>query len=409
MYEMILNFKLLSLVIALVLSVLASVLVGQPIFSLRPIIYNYGPAFASSFFALGIFYDQSVNLLDLASGFIFEFLILIIFTRLFYDLLRYRCSNDYLSVNNWLGLSLALQIIVTLPLITSEGFGIFSEGSRNDYLLNNRAMKYLVYISFLNSTVQAFLVSQMFSGLNKNRLLCYVVIFHTFLLSTLSGSKGGFFLWIASVLVLVDYRKKRIRLMHVIAGTFLIVAALTATVTIISEMLNITPTEFIELSAARFFLNNDARALAFDMRNGSPQIFDLLASTFRGVFIFFGHVPDDPPLGILLHDDLYGFSSGSGANASLIALITYYSVEGYSLFASLLACFMLILVYACIVGFRKMVNYPMHKSIVTVIGLLLVQMFSQDFLAFPLLVPFACAAGLILIIADRKYVNAQPR
>lgn len=409
MYEMILNFKLLSLVIALVLSWLAGVLVGQPIFSLRPIIYNYGPPFASSFFILAIFYEGSVNTLDLASGFIFEFLILLVFTKLFYDLAKYRCNIDCLIINNWLRLSLVFQILIAFPLITSEGYGIFSEGSRNDYLFDNRAMKYFVYIGLLNSTVQAFLVAQWFSILNKNLQLGYVVIVITFVLSTLSGSKGGFFLWIASVFVLVDFSRKRIMWAPVITGIMLIALALISTSVIISEMLNITPIEFIELSAARFFLNNDARALAFDMRNGAPQIFDLLASTFRGVFMFFGYVPEDPPLGILLHDRLFGFSSGSGANASLIALITYYSIEGYALFATLIACFVLILVYLCIVSVRERVNYPMHKSIVTVIGLLLVQIFSQDFLAFPLLLPFACLAGFILIIADRKYVYANPK
>jgi hypothetical protein len=277
---------------------------------------------------------------------------------------------DNRAVELWLRSSLALQLLVSLPLVMSEGFGIFSEGSRIAYLESSGAAKYLTYAGVLLAPVQAGLLAQRLSGGHSPGATGYAVIASTFALSTLSGSKGGIFLWLASTLALTDYRRLRIRWMPILAGLIAVAVALVVTANIISETLGISEIEFAELAISRFFLNNDARALAFDFGGASRQPSELVSASFRSLSTLFGHGSIDPPLGLLLYERYFGVSTGNGPNASLIALIAYYSMRGYAMFPALIACLGLAAAYGGVVAFRHIVDgrhgYRTHTSATTV-------------------------------------------
>lgn len=409
MYEYMLETKTVTLLVAVAVACFAGVLVGNPRATLRAIAFNFGPSFACAFFVVGFFYDGKVSVFDLVAGFLFEFLVLLAFTKLFCDLLKPSGEVDNRAIEQWLRISLVFQVLVALPVVTSEGFGIFSDGSRIAFLENSGAAKFLVYAGFLIFAVQSGLLAQRLSTGRSLGVTGYAVVVSVFAISTLSGSKGLSFLWVASTLALIDFRQLRIRLMPVIVGLTAITAAFIVTANIMSEILGISGIEFVELAVARFFLNNDARALAFDYGGATEQYSELLSSSFRFLSVRLGYEPTDPPIGFLLHEGLFGIPTGTGANASLIALITYYSVPGFTLIPVLVASLGLAMVYGCIVSFRHIVFCPIRKRAVTIIGLTLVQIFSQDFLAFPLIVTLAFVAGIFFFFTERKYALADPR
>lgn len=409
MYEYLLQTRIATLLVAVAVAWLAGALAGNPRVALRSIVFSYWPAFACAFFVIGAFYEGQVSAFDLAAGFLFEFSVLLAFTKLFHDALKADRGVDERAVELWLRWSFALQLLIALPLLTSEGFGIFSEGSRIAYLDAGHAAKYLTYAGGLLSSVQAGLIAKRLSGRRSPGPTGYAVIFGTFAVSTLSGSKGSFFLWLASTLALVNYLHLRLRWLPIVTWLIMLSITLVITAKIISEMLGITEIEFTQLAVSRFFLNNDARALAFDLRSSSGGLSDLLAASFRSLSTLLGHESIDPPLGLLLFEKEFGVSTGNGANASLIALITYYSMRGYAMFPTIIACLGLAVLYGGVVGFRRIVVGPLRKMAVTLIGLTLVQQLSQDFFAFQLLVPLACAAGFFFIVTNRKYAGASPR
>lgn len=409
MYEYILAHKLATLAVAIALAWMASAAAGRPRAALRSMAFNYGPSFACAFFVVGAFNEGQVSGFDLAAGFLFEASVLLAYCKLFGDALQLVASADSRSVDRWLRSSFVLQLLLALPILTSEGFGIFSEGSRIAYLDAGSAAKYFTYAAVLLSPVQAGLLAQRLSLGRSPGAIGYVVIVATFAISTLAGSKGGFFLWIAAVLALVDYRQVRIRWIPVLAGIAAASGALVVTANVVSDTLGITPPEFAELALSRFFLNNDARALAFDFGGASGQSSELIAASFRVFSTRFGHPPIDPPLGLVLYEQYFGVSTGDGPNASMMALIAYYSLRGYALLPALIACLGLAVTYAAVVGLRRIVHGHLKKLGITLIGLTLIQQLSQDFLAFPLLVALACAAAFIFIIIDRKPAGVRHR
>jgi hypothetical protein len=122
-----------------------------------------------------------------------------------------------------------------------------------------------------------------------------------------------------------------------------------------------------------------------------------------------GYPSNDPPLGLLLNERQTGFDTGNGPNASLIALITYYSIRGYAMAPALVACIGVACLYAGVASFRSMLRCKLSKLAVSLVGIVLVQLLSQDFLAFPLGIASACAAALLFLVIDRKYARASTR
>lgn len=300
--------------------------------------------------------------------------------------------------------TLGLQLALAAPLVLSEGFGIFSDGSRIDYLYAGSLSKYLVYAGIICMGIQAPLLARQISCKGNIGWLGGMVVLFNFAMSILAGSKGGAFLWIFSVLALVNYRQARLSLMAMVLLPLLLVGGIYVSSLQISEFLGITLEDFADLALNRFFLNNDARALAFDFRTSLTSDAGLLSEAFRSLASLFGSAPKNSPLGVHLYAELFGFESGNGANASLIALIVYYSSAGYALLPALLftaGAGALVLFFGVV---RRQMQSAVCRAIVLAFGLLALQQYSQDFLAFQVVLPLVIVfLFLVWIYDDTNY------
>ena len=409
MFDYIFETKSATLLAAAAATWLAFLLVGNPRAWWRSLLFNYGPAFACAFFVVGNFYSGEVSGFDLLAGFLFEFSVLIASAKFFCDALKRVASGYDGASEHWLRWSLVLQLLAAAPLVAIDGAGIFSDGSRIAYFHDSSIARYLAYAGVLTAYVQAGLLAQRLSAGRSPGATGYAVVVAAFVTSTLSGSKGGVFLWLIATLALVDYRHIRIRWAPVLVALIAATAALWVTASVISETLGISELEFANMAVARFYLNNDARALAIDLGGQAAPFSDLVAASFRGLANLLGNPSNDPPLGLLLNERQTGLDTGNGPNASLIALIAYYSIRGYALLPALVSCVGVACVYAAVTGFRRIVRCKLSKMAASLIGIVLVQLLSQDFLAFPLGVVSACAAGLLFLVIDRKYARASTR
>ena len=409
MYDYIFQTKTATLLAAAAVAWLAFVLVGHPRAWLRSILFNYGPAFACGFFVVGSFYSGEVSGFDLLAGFLFEFSVLIASAKLFCDALKRVASGHDGAAEHWLRWSLVLQLIAAAPLVAIQGAGIFSDGSRISYFSDSSVARYLTYAGVLTAYVQAGLLAQRLSAGRSPGRTGYAIVVAALVTSILSGSKGGVFLWLVATLALVDYRHIRIRWVPVTVALMAATAAFWVTASVISKSLGISESEFVDLVVARFYLNNDARALAIDLGGQAAPFSDFAAASFRALANLLGHPSNDPPLGLLLNGRQTGFDTGNGPNSSLIALITYYSIRGYALVPALVSSVGVAGVYAAVTGFRRFVRSKKSKMAVSLIGIVLVQLLSQDFLAFPLGIASACAAGLLFLLIDRKHARANIR
>jgi hypothetical protein len=403
MFDYIFEAKLITVIIALILTWVTFLLIKAQQFWLRGIFFSYGPAFASAFFVAGFFYKGQVNEFDLIAGFIFEFTVLMISTMLVSHVIKWVRNGLDANVEAWLRWSLILQLFAASPLFLVEGAGIFSEGSRINYFHESSVVRYLGYMGVLTAYVQAALLAKRLSSSGDVSYIGYVIILATFVISTLSGSKGGGFLWLAAFLSLVDFRNLKLRWLPIACAFLAVVFSLWITAGVISELLSISEMDFVELAIARFFLNNDARALAFDWGGQSAALSEFLAATFRSFANLLGYPSSDPPLGLLLNEKQTGLFTGNGPNASLIALIIYYSAKGYAFLPALLACFGGIFIYFVVVFVRRRLQGELVKMASSIIGIVIVQLFSQDFLAFPLGIASAIVAVALFFHIDRKY------
>lgn len=402
-YEFLLTHKLLTSMVAAVLAVLAARVVGAGRLWWRGALFNLTPALAAAFYVSLAFADGMPHAMDLASGFAFEFSCLILFFWLFKRLFRAvpRVSAD--EADRLLGKTLLLQIALAAPNLAGAGFGIFSEGSRIDYLYTSSLSKYLTYAGLMTSAVQASLVASRITASGRLGWAGTVVVLANFGMSVLAGSKGAVFLWLLAICTLVDNRRARVPGRYIVLAVGAVSVALAISIVVISDFFGITPESFSDLVISRFFLNNDARALAFDLRSDYSSALSLFAESFRSIASLFGSPPSNAPLGVLLYDQRLSIVDGSGANTSLMALIMFYSPAGYTLVPSIFA---VIAVTTVATAFDTVSRaYRSYDSRVTVLslGLISVATFSQDFLAFQVVLPVSVLALAMLWVLDRSH------
>lgn len=417
MYDYLLDNKLATLVAALMISWLAFIGLGRRSHVFRSVLYAFGPSFACAFYFVGLSHGGKVSRTDLLAGLLFETVVLFAYLTLFcraLDLVR--CAHrspEAQSVDRWLLFTLMAQLAVGAPTVLTEGFGIFSDGSRIEYLQGNALLKYATYAIVLLGAVQAGLLAyRMSAGRGVGWIGATVVVFGL-ASSLLSGSKGGVFLWFASVVALLSWNRVRGRRWLVLTGGCVLTAAFAATASIAGDALGLTTFEFSELAFARFFLNNDARALAVDFGGAAVPLREIFASSFRGVSATLGVAPADPPLGPLLNDLQFGITTGEGPNASLMALITYYSPRGYAIFGAVMASLGVWVLWSAAMLALRRLRRPHTRLAVLLVGAQLIVSMSQDFLAFPLLLLSAMAlVALLLWLEPRritfKHVHARP-
>lgn len=404
MYEHILDSKLLTGVSAVLLTLIASFLVGRPRIWWRSLMFNFTPAIACAFFVIAPFSTADVPALDLLGGFLFEFTILLLYCLFLKQLLVAVHKMEVGETGRLLLLSLGLQIAFAAPISTFEGFGIFSEGSRIEYLYDNPAAKYLTYAVLLIANLQAGLLASRISRKRAPGTLGYIVLATNFTLSLVSGSKGGFFLWLLAILALVDYRAVRFKVHLVVAALTVVGTAFVITVNVVSDFFGIPPLDLVNVAFNRFFLTNDARALAFDLRSSPAADASFLSESFRSLSTLLGAAPVNPPLGIYLFEESSGVSTGSGANASLLALIVFYTLTGYVMLPAIIAILSTVLLYLLFSRVRKLMNQASSALCITVCGLSLLLLVSQDFLAFQVMAFLVCAAVPLIFLRD--FLNA---
>lgn len=403
MYEYLLSTKLATALVALGLSLITATLCRRPALSVRVMLFNYGPSFAASFFIVGLFYENVRSYLDLISGFLFEFTVLLFYTRLISDIWRDNSTVDTTVIDVWIRNTVIVQAAILLSLVTQDGFGLFSDSSRISFLDNSSANKYIVYLGLIVSVIQIGLLSKRFSESGSFGLMGYVCIMVAIGSSVVSGSKGGVFLWLISVFAITKLHARRVEISYrlVFFGASALIGAVYFAAVLVSQSLSVSLMDFFELAVSRFFLNNDGRALAAELATRNSDLFAFFASSFRGLFGKMGFLAPDQPIGLELYERYFGISTGNGANASLAALIIYYVPAGFSIYFSMLASMLVCCFYLLAAAARKQSRSPLAKISISLLAMLLIQTFSQDFLAFQVLLPFVALLMLWFVAINK--------
>ncbi|HEY6643537.1 hypothetical protein [Povalibacter sp.] len=408
-YEFILSHKLLTAIAAVCLTVLACALTSHARLWWRAIANQYAPAMATAFFVVAPFSDQRVAGADMVSGFVFEFWILLLYCSLFVRMYQNTALIESVDTTRLLRISIVLQLLASWPIVTSQGFGLFSEGSRIEYLSDSSSAKYFTYFVVLVSTLQAPLIANRLTKSGRLGMSGAVAIGLTFTLSLLAGSKGGVFLWFLSIASLVDYRRAPISRFSVVFVAIAGCALVVGSSIVIADFLGVRLEEFFDIVLSRFFLNNDARALAFDQRPVAPLTTSLIVESFRSLATIFGAQPHDSPLGILLYDELFGFETGNGANASLMALIVYYSPPGYAALPAIVASCGAGVLFTFFRIVLRTLRRSATKAILLAFAIIALQQYSQDFLAFQVVMPLVVVAIAAIWLYDQQYFRrARP-
>lgn len=409
MYELILSEKSLTLLATVLLAVMASSLAGVRGLWLRGLVFSLTPAMASAFYLIAFLLQQHANSTDLIAGLIFEVTTLIIFYRIFAKVKSATNSiqkSDSELVLKW---SLLLQITVSLPNLLTADFGLFSTGSRIGYLYTGSLPKYFTYAGILIVMVQAAFLAALITSRGRLGSVGWSVVVINLGLSILAGSKGGVFLWLLSVASLIDYKRAGINIYKILLVLMFSIGAVLMSSLIISDFLGLEMSEFFELALNRFFLVNDARALALDLRTSQGEDFSLFAEAFRSLSNVFGSGPQNEALGIVLYNQAFAVTNGNGANTSFMALVTYYFPQGYSMLPAMLGILGILFVCVLTHASSLIAEGPIRRLIITSIWFTSLLSYSQDFLAFQVLMSLVILTTLIIFISRLKFYAASTR
>ncbi|MEJ7138193.1 hypothetical protein [Amphibiibacter pelophylacis] len=403
MYEFILEQKLATVLAAIFLALLSSSLVGAGKLWFKGLIYNFTPAFAAAFYTVAFFALPRPDSADLFAGLLFETTVLALFFRLLLKLKREMMLISEIDAVRGLMWTLVLQLALAYPNMSMSGFGLFSDGSRIDYLSASSLAKYYTYAGFLISTIQAVLVASLVTIRGYLGLWGYLVIAANLALSVLAGSKGGVFLWLLAIASLIDYKRAKIRTYKFIIIVLIGLVSMWASSLIIAEFLNLQIADFINIAISRFFLNNDARALALDLRTSQTSDISFFSEAFRSLGNLLGLQPRNDPLGVILYEEGLSITNGSGANASFMALSTYYFPAGFALVPALLGMLGVFFLVGINMMSVKLVFRPTHRAVITSIWLATLMIFSQDFLSFQVMLPIAVLSVFIIWLSQKKF------
>jgi hypothetical protein len=401
-YELILEEKLATALATLLLAVVVSAAVGAGRLWFRGLLYSLAPAMAAAFYAVAFLAEPHPNTMDLLSGLLFETSVLALFFWLLVRLIRDLETIDPIEARRVLKWSLLLQLLFALPNMTTGGYGLFSEGSRIEYLYSGSLPKYFTYASMLTTGVQTAFLAALVSGTGRLGVIGWMVILTNFALSVVAGSKGGVFLWLIAVASLIDYRRARIPGYKLLGVTLIVACAVMVSSMIVAEFLGLDLDVFLELALNRFFLNNDARALALDLRNSQSAGFSLFSEGFRSLGNLFGLPPRNDPLGVLLYSEGLSITNGNGANASFMALATYYFPDGYAMVPATFGMVGAVVVVVLIQLSVGLSRTRASRVVITSICLMSLLIYSQDFLAFQVVLPLAVLAVLACWIFRSK-------
>jgi hypothetical protein len=358
--------------------------------------------FAFGFWLAPLFYVTYIAIalrtsLEILLALTIECIILVTYHALFSALLSVVSNRELLDLNRlmqWLKAGTIAVICLALPLFFAGQFGIFSSGSRNDYLADSRLYIYTTYASLITQAVMIPIIAAILNYEKKWNKLIILYLFLVLVLSVLVGSKGGGVLSIFSILSLLQFRSPKDYVRLLLLPFIFIITVLVSTVYYLGKFLALEPIQMIWLMFARIFVNNDARALAIDL-GGSHKI-SLFRESFRSLATFLGTPPVNPALGQYLYTWAFQSSGFVGANTSSSALLIAYGGYIEKTLFSLVLCVISVLVYL----FAR--RWGRYSIIRLAIGINLLWLLSQDFLGFQLdvnlLILFALFVAIGLVI-----------
>jgi hypothetical protein len=393
-YDLLFEATALTTIFMVLLTMAASLVVGASRMWWRVLAFNFSPAIAAAFFLVALVSDVPASRVDLVGGLIFEFVVLCMYCRLLTDAYRDLHRIGLGQVSRLMRTTLVLQCVFALPLLMTDGFGIFSDGSRIDYLSTSFGATYLTYASILIAVLQAGLVARRVTLTGKIGLDGTLVIGVSLVLSVVAGSKGAILLWLLSAVALIKYQEARVSRATVAIALGFAAASVGLTAYLVSDFLGIEVVEFFRLAFGRVLLTNDARALAIDLRSTQSHYGLLLSESLRSLSTLFGNRPANEPLGMLLYANSFGSTGIAGANTSLMALILFYGPPGSPLLLALVASTVVVVMYAAVRALRLTSTSPGGTYVVQALGLVGISVFSQDFLAFQIVAPLTVLALL---------------
>lgn len=368
--------------------------------TIRFLFYNFTGVFATGFIASLFFSDIEVNSLDLASSLLFELCVLFLMVLFFCKLLRF--NDRCYSYRNYLLYVSLVIVIINIPLIATSSFGLFSSDSRLSYLSESPFFKYVTFTTILLIGFMSVILSKELQTHGKINTRILFALATIFFMSVVSASKGMFFVFLLQVIALIDYKKLNVPLSKILIYLSVIFFLFIGSMILISAYLMLTYEQFLNLVFSRFFLTNDARALAFDFRwivpDRSLSVF--LVESFRSFSSLLGWKLSYPPIGNYLFSLQRGNLTDDGANASLVALAILYSKDGETLFS-----FLIVLLFPIIITlFSTVVAYydrhtPRQLFVISCTIVCLTQ-FSQDFLSFQLSLFVFVASYLLWLFID---------
>lgn len=229
-------------------------------------------------------------------------------------------------------------LIVTNP----TSMGVFSEGSRIDYMAGGTLPLLLTYLSMVIQTAIMMAVGIRIYAQKLSKLDFFTILF-AFIGSLLSGSKGAVFLSIAYMMVIAwglgHHFNRKLKIILPLLAT-LLVGSYTY---FLSRFLNTTFVDNVNLAISRFILSADGRALASDyqihdalMRNTHGN---LLSEIFKGFAPRLGSIVSDIPLGVAQYAAAFNINSYVGANAGISStILSYYEnpIDMLSIFICLM-------------------------------------------------------------------------
>ncbi|WP_368164170.1 hypothetical protein [Aeromonas sp. R6-2] len=358
-------------------------------YSIRLFLFSYSSILPIGFLTAALFSELQINKFDVLASIYVEIITLFFVALLF---CKFIMGFDYRKISceqydKYIFLFSVLVLVTNLPLLLSSSYGIFSNSSRVSYLSENASYKYFTYASFLFIFFTGVLISKRLQVNSNTSSVILLFLFLVFLLSVLSGSKGMFFLILFQIVSIIDYKKFRPSKFKILIFTFFFISLFLFSMVFISEFIGITYSEFVNLIFNRFFLVNDARALAFDYRYTitDPSLSMFLKESFRSYAALLGEPPVNPPIGNYLYGLMNGVTSSNGANASLVSLAVLYSEEGGAIFNLFFISFIPFCIFLFVLIVLNIERFFIRRLFVVVSSIVCLLQYSQDFLSFQLL------------------------
>ncbi|MGB6305961.1 MAG: hypothetical protein WBF45_19590 [Acidobacteriaceae bacterium] len=254
----------------------------------------------------------------------------------------------------------------------------------------------------------ATMIPIMAAILNREKRWSAIIVFYLAIesvLSILSGSKGGSVLMLIAVLSLLQFQSAREYLALLRIPIIVITTIVGSTIYYVGKFLHLDPVEMMALMGSRFFLANDARALAIDYAGHLDQAStSLFRESFRFYASLLGLPPVNPPLGQLLYTQAFSTEGLTGANTSATALLIAYGGD----FERVLFAFGLSLVAITLwLLIRRRNEYQLA---IAAVGISLLALLSQDFLAFQVTInvlALLCILAFVFLFVRRCFILAS--